>query len=230
MSRPISFRLVFVVVACAVSLLLAGCGGGGSGAGIAPVETPEAAVHELVSSWRAGAAAPIVGIDSSGRAVVEPLAGSTTIATLTFHDLSGKSWDFYVERIDRPSSGLAEVRTRTSLGFTSSDPSTSMAYITFVMVLDEGLWYLSDLRIEMPAVIITAENAIEGYLSEKGQPDVRLQGASVVLYRGQTEIARTKTDANGYYMFTNLSPGTYTLVFVGGGYETLTITGVVVNE
>jgi len=229
MSRPIPSRLLFIVAACAISLLIAGCGGGGNGTAIVASGEPEMAVHELVASWRAGAAAPIIGIDPSGHAAVEPPAGSTTVATLTFRELSGKTWDFYVERIDRLSTVLAEVRTRTSLGYTSSDPSASMAYITFVMVLEDGRWYLSDLRVEMPAVIITAENAIEGYLSEKGQPDVRLQGTSVVLYQGQTEIARTTTDANGYYTFTNLSPGTYTLVFVGGGYETLTITGVVVN-
>ncbi|HOY68830.1 MAG TPA: carboxypeptidase-like regulatory domain-containing protein [Candidatus Ozemobacteraceae bacterium] len=230
MSRPVPLRLLFIIAACVASLMVTGCGGGGSGATIATHDSPEAAVQELVASWRAGSSAPLLGITPDGRASIEPLAGSTTIATLTFRDLSGRSWDFYVERIDRLSTTLAEVRTRTSLGYTSSDPSSSMAYITFLMVLEEGRWYLSDLRVEMPAVIITAENAIEGYLNEKGQPDVRLEGASVVLYLGQTEVARTTTDANGYYRFTNLSPGTYTLVFVGGGYETLTITGVVVNE
>ncbi len=230
MSRPVPSRLLFIIAACVASLMFAGCGGGGSGTAIVASDGPEAAVHELVASWRAGASAPIIGIDPSGQAAVEPLSDSTIVATLTYRDLSGRSWDFYVERIDRLSTVLAEVRTRTSLGYTSSDPSSSMAYITFVMIREEGRWYLSDLRVEMPAVIITAENAIEGYLNEKGQPDVRLEGASVVLYLGQTEVARTKTDTNGYYRFTNLSPGTYTLVFVGGGYETLTITGVVVKE
>ncbi len=214
------------------SLLITGCGGGGGGqTGVPQPDDPETAVRALVADWKSSGSTPGLSFDGSGKAnlVYQTTDGTTATAPLKFKDLSGNIWNFYVESIFRPSTDRAEVRTYTLLGYTSTDPAASRAYITFIMLLDQGRWYLNDLIVEVPAAVITSENAIEGYLSEKGNPDVRLVGASVSLYQGQTKIFTTMTDANGHYKFTNLTPGTYTLVFVGGGYETLTITGVVVN-
>lgn len=212
------------------SLAITGCGGGGASGTVQPQE-PEAAVRELIANWKNGENVPRLVLNASSSASIVYQTGGEMSAsdTISFHDLSGNSWNFVIESITRPSEGRAEVRTSLSFGFLSSDPSASKAYITFIMLLDEGFWYLSDLILEIPTVIVIMENGIEGYLSEKNNPDVRLEGASVALYQNQVKIATTITDANGCYKFSNLAPGTYSLVFVGGGYETLTITDVVVN-
>lgn len=229
MVKPVYSCSAVVVLLLVFSFSLTGCGGGGS-SGAVQTQDPEAAVRELVASWKNSANAPHVNLDASGRTSVVFQTGGEPLAsdTLTFMDLSGNSWQFVIESIVRPSAIHAEVRTSSSFGYLASDPEATKAYITFLMDLDEGRWYLSDMILEIPTVIVVTENAIEGYVSEKNNPDVRLQGASVTLYQGQTKIAESVTDANGYYKFSSLNPGTYTLVFTGGGYESLTINDIVV--
>ncbi|MBP7635704.1 carboxypeptidase regulatory-like domain-containing protein [Candidatus Ozemobacteraceae bacterium] len=231
MCKSVFFRSAVGALLLACVFTLTGCGGGGTSGAPREQATPEAAVHELIAGWKSGNSAPSISINPSAppRVVFQTETDPTATDTLSFRDLSGNEWNFTVVSITRPSSTRAEVRTSTSVGVDSSDPAATTAYITFIMDLDEGWWYLSDMILELPAVIVVTENAIEGFVSEKGNPDIRLQGASVVLYQGQTEVARTTTDANGYYKFSNLAPGTYSLVFVGGGYETLTFTGIIVN-
>lgn len=213
-----------------VSLILTGCGGGGT-SNSAQQQAPEAAVRELIASWKAGDSAPYINIDTSGthHVVFQTETAPAASETLSFRDLSGNEWNFTVLSITRPTATRAEVRTSTSVGFNSSDPEATTAYITFIMDLDEGWWYLSDMILELPSVIVVTDNGIEGYVSEKDNSDIRLQGATVSLFQGQTKISETVTDENGYYAFSGLYPGTYTLVFTGGGYEPLTITNVVVN-
>lgn len=215
----------------AFAFILTGCGGGGGSASTPREQAPEAAVRELISSWKNGASAPYIAMNPSvpPRVVFQAEPAPTASDSLRFRDLSGNEWNFLIVSITRPTSTRAEVRTSTSVGFSSSDPAATTAYITFIMALDEGWWYLSDLILELPSVIVVTDNGIEGYVSEKDNTDVRLQGANVSLFQGQTKIAETVTDENGYYTFSGLYPGTYTLVFTGGGYESLTITNVVVN-
>ena len=232
MGRPGFSYSAAVVLFLLFSFLITGCGGGGGGqSGVLQPDAPETAVRALIADWKSNGTVPGLRFDGSGKAslVYQTAGDASATAPLKFKDMSGSEWNFYVESISRPSTDRAEVRTYAPLSYVSTDPAASRAYVTFIMILDQGRWYLNDLTVELPAAVITSESAIEGYLSEKGNPDVRLQGAGVTLYQGQTKISTTVTDANGYYKFTNLLPGTYTLVFVGGGYETLTITGVVVN-
>ncbi len=231
MRKSVYFRSAVGSLLLACVLTLTGCGGGGTSSAPREQAAPEAAVRELIAGWKNGDSAPYVNIDPSGtpHVVFQTEPAPTATETLSFRDLSGNEWNFAVVSITRPTSTRAEVRTSTSVGFNSSDPAATTAYITFIMDLDEGWWYLSDMILELPAVIVVTDNGIEGYVSEKDNPDTRLQGATVSLYQDLTKISETVTDENGYYSFSGLYPGTYTLVFTGGGYESLTITNVVVN-
>ncbi len=69
------------------------------------------------------------------------------------------------------------------------------------------------LNITMTTVVKIA--TLEGVVSDSLGP---LQGVLVAI----SGIASTITDASGYYAFSNLTPGTYTITFSIYGYNTIT--------
>lgn len=75
----------------------------------------------------------------------------------------------------------------------------------------------------------TLQGTISGRIAESVTGN-SIAGASVYLLSGSTLIAVTLTDENGYYAFSSIPAGTYTLRASALGYQTLIDSIVVVNE
>ena len=61
------------------------------------------------------------------------------------------------------------------------------------------------------AVSIATANKISGFFSYYNLDGTPLDNVSLVLKSGSTTVKTTTTDANGFYQFTMVSPGTYTI-------------------
>jgi Tol biopolymer transport system component/protocatechuate 3,4-dioxygenase beta subunit len=100
-----------------------------------------------------------------------------------------------------------------------ADPTTGRTVVTTLdpgendMTWDAGLSPLSSL-----GDYVWRDNNGDG-IQDAGEPPVR--GVTVILYDGNNvEVARTTTDANGYYIFEGLRAGDYVVEFVPpAGYE-----------
>lgn len=215
--------LFFLLPVFLIGLLtLSGClvSNSGSPAGNAAENTPETAVKQLLSEWKA-----------EGRPIVAQISPQTTTASpsmgvIYFTDLSKNApWEFDIYEISYISAGYAEVKTKVK---PDARIVGSIVKINFMMTMFEGRWQLEDLFVEdLPEMIPLSGTGVGGYIHDSaGNP---VQNATVTIYDGETPLAVTTTDASGYYYLQTPAPGTYTVTVVKGDTVILTEM-VVVNE
>ncbi|MDD2999878.1 MAG: carboxypeptidase-like regulatory domain-containing protein [Candidatus Riflebacteria bacterium] len=230
MSDRYSGLAVLILLCLVVSLT--GCAGGGSqtAAGVEP-ESPEKAVYEIYNSWRAGNG-PAFVMQNDGQITAQTeTSGSGGLGYIHFHDFSGAEWHLTVKDVVYETSDRAIVNTYY---YFSGNVAYGGLTIGFVMVRDNGTWYLEGMDIvELPAVIVPVEGiGVMGYLrDETTSPAMPIQGAVVEAFNQSTDVSygSDATDANGYYEISPLPAATYYLVINRAGYEPRVIRDVVVN-
>ncbi len=214
------FALVFSFVLAAT---LGGCGGGGGGNSAAYVtQAPEAALVEILDAWKIGGG-PNLNLRSlpvSQVATTTPTT-ATQYGTVSFTDLSGASWTFRIVDIRYESAERAVITTR----YDFANIAEGQIEIEFFMVKDQGKWGLDDLSVtEIPEIFVT-DTGIQGVVADE-LTQAPIEGALV--YLSGTDYS-TRTDATGFYNFSNLPPGNYTVIIARDGYIIKTITGVQVG-
>lgn len=206
-------RILILLLPCVfISLFaLTGCLGKGGTSTAPNPNTPEETVRSLVAEWT-GSAHPL-------------LAQTSTTQTITFRDINQtNSWTFDVTGIEYPITGLARVYTR----YRFADVAATTVNVMFELSLYEGRWVFDNFTIEtLPSFVVTA-TGIQGYIRDS-QSGLPVQNAAAVLYQGDTPVAETLTDANGYYYLEAPAAGTYTLVVAKDGFEFLTVPNVTID-
>ncbi len=207
-------RPVMIMLFCAVLLtLLTGCGGGGGGgtASFLPVGTsPEETLRRSLAEWQQG-----------GGPTLALVSGASSYGSITFRDLSDKTWTFAITQIIRFGDDLAEIDTI----FTTSYAATDTAKINFTMVREEGEWVIESISVYIPpAGIPSSGGTLQGVVTDA------LYGSSVptpvagaLVYISGTDF-QAVTDANGYYQIDGIPPGTYDIVITRDGYAPQTFT------
>ena len=221
-----------------LALFAAGCGGAGSTSeGVSSVlrDSPEAALARTIRTWQQEGGGPtlnlishvpqsVVGAGTTASGTLPPASeasSSTSLGTVTFQDLSGKTWEFSIQSVTYVSVDQARILT---LFYGGSDHA--QIELVFSMVRTQDGWLIDDITFtKLPEVIVVDIGVLRGVVTESqtGKPIV---GALVTL-AGTTYS--TATDLNGAYEFKELPPGTYTLVVNHDGYIIKTITGIVVQ-
>lgn len=213
------FALLCVVVS------LVGCMGGGSQSpSMTEPETPEKAVGEIFSSWRAGNG-PVFAVSSTGSITAQTTASETRF--IRFRDFSGELWELMFSGVEYVSADYARVNTHY---YYSGNPQYGGLKVVFLMVRDNGAWFLNGLEIvELPAVVVIPGTGIKGYLTDEISK-APIQGAVVEAFNQATSVSYGSdgTDTSGYYEISPLPAGTYYLVINREGYEPRIIRDVVV--
>lgn len=215
--------LMFLIVAVITSI---GCSGGGSAnPAMNAVATPEEAVLSLVSQWNT-ADAPYISVTPTGEKSVNFTQPSVSERTISFRDLSGSLWVFNIIEVIRTGENRASVKT----SYAFRDSSLGAVYTYFHMILEQGVWYLDNIIVENLPAVSVYERGIQGYITDEssGAP---VEGAMIQLFRSgeSTSIASTSSYDNGYYSFSNLQPGSYTIVVARDDFILKTITDITVQ-
>lgn len=209
-----------------VLLTLPGCLSSGSQT-VANVqsESPEAAVGELLNSWRQQSG-PVFVVNPAGAIVPSESASTSGTDYIKFTDLSGEVWSLILGEITYQSVDTATVNAY----YYSISAEYGGLHIVFKMVRDQGQWLLDDFIVTaLPAVVVTG-TGVKGVISDSAT-SLPVSGARVEAYiQGTSSIAGAAVTAdNGFYSIVDLAPGSYYLVVARDGYEPYTITGIVVN-
>lgn len=223
MSERLSITAIFVLLCMVVSMV--GCLGSGSqtASDIQP-ETPETAIAEIFSSWRADSG-PVFAIGNNGSVKAQTTATETRY--IRFRDLSGAEWQLIFTDVVYETTESARVNTHYYYG---DNPAYGGLKIAFLMVKDDGAWLLEGLEIlELPTIVVE-QYGVKGVITDK-ITGLAVEGVRVEAYNQTTNLIAgyAVTDTAGFYQIIELSPATYYLVVNRDGYEPYTISGVVVN-
>lgn len=223
---PNRFMLSAFLLISLVLLTITGCLSSGSQT-VANVqsESPEAAVGELLSSWRQQSG-PVFVVSPSGTIVPSESASIDGVSYIRFKDLSGNVWSLALGEITYQSVDFATV----NVYYYSISAEHGGLKIVFKMVRDQGQWLLDDFIVTaLPAVVVTG-TGVKGVISDSAT-SLPVVGARVEAYLQGTSsiVGAAVTAENGFYSIVDLSPGSYYLVVARDGYEPYTISGIVVN-
>lgn len=204
-----------------------GCSGGGgqSSAGVSTgTQGPEAAVVEILDSWRQSSIA--FAVSPQGEITTSEPATESTQNYINFKDLSGETWRLLIGEVVYVATDKARVNTF----YYSSSADQGGLKVIFIMIRDQGIWYLDDLEIEQIPAVVVVGTGIKGVITDKNTA-IPVSGAKVEAYNQATNVlaGTATTEPNGFYSILNLNPGTYYLVIGRDGYESYTIRDVVVN-
>ncbi|MBF0502999.1 MAG: carboxypeptidase regulatory-like domain-containing protein [Candidatus Riflebacteria bacterium] len=213
---------------CILSLtLLAGCGGSGGGTStVGPGvnnDSPVSALKAQLAVW-AKTSSPSLNLSSQKAQT----ASSTSLGTVTFRDLSGVSWIFNVLSVTYATTDQADILVEY---FQTSGAKID---IDFMMSRTNEGWIISDINVTgIPDIIVITNtftgNVMKGTVTEKGT-GVPISGALVALISATGVTTNTSSDASGYYEFTGVPAGTYTLVISRDGYVIETKTGIIITD
>ncbi|NWF88786.1 MAG: hypothetical protein HXY50_04900, partial [Ignavibacteriaceae bacterium] len=123
-----------------------------------------------------------------------------------FYNNSGPQWDTYTKELTIPA-GVTKVKVQI---FSDPDESATVQAASL-------LWFLTSLKISTPANLAaigdrTWKDLDGDGIQDDGEPG--FEGVKVELYTCAGDLVATQyTDANGNYLFTDLTPGSYSLQF-----------------
>ncbi|MBF0545217.1 MAG: carboxypeptidase regulatory-like domain-containing protein [Candidatus Riflebacteria bacterium] len=181
------------------------------------VNSPETALLNLLKNWQEADNSPKLSSKSNSKI----LAADTYLGTITFCDLSKTTWCFNVKSVSKVSSNFANILTN----YTFAAPPYSTLEINFSMTLVEGEWLLDDMVInKLPDVITPTGGTIQGYITDETSK-TPLSGTAVLL-TGSGVNKTTVSDGKGFYIFTEVPAGSYSVVFKRNGYVVKTIPNV----
>lgn len=67
---------------------------------------------------------------------------------------------------------------------------------------------------------------VQGTVTSAANPSLRIQGATITLYRGTSVVARAVSDSEGQYRIASVEGGRYSIECTAPGYQTLRYDGV----
>ncbi|RCK80704.1 MAG: hypothetical protein OZSIB_3017 [Candidatus Ozemobacter sibiricus] len=221
MSIPSPRWILGCIGLMAMSILLAGCQGRQE-AGPRPLlaPPPDVALRSHMATWQESGGPLLLMAQTT---TTSP--SSTSMGTIRFRDFFSEDlWELRVDRVEYLSANEAIIHT----SYLYRDLAVGQSLIRFRMLFEEGAWRLNDIEVEsLPAAVVTA-TGIQGFVLDKntGTP---VEGALVTLFRAGTQVASTTSDAQGFYRFVDLPPGTYDLVIQRKDYQSETISGIIVE-
>lgn len=223
---PTRSSLLAVLLLLFVLGTLTGCLSSGSqtAANIEP-ETPQKAVYEVFDTWRQQTA-PVFSVTPQGAITSGETVPTTDANYIRFKDLSGEIWSLRLETVTYLTPESAKVYAY----YNTISAEHGGLKIIFSMVKDQGKWFMDDMEIIALPVAVVTGTGIKGIITDK-VTNLPVTGARVEAYNQSTGTIAgyAVTGSNGFYSIVDLQPGSYYLVVARDGYDSYTISGIVVN-